>query len=125
MLVNKMNASIVVGLPLATGCYFMSNRLLLPEMESREDYERIVFLIVWLFSLIHAWIRKGVSIWVEQLLFTGLVFICLPIIDFLLTGTQLKLAIFNLDFVYLGFNIFSAFFGSMLFLAGIKLYRYK
>jgi uncharacterized iron-regulated membrane protein len=83
-LVIRLNVAAVAGLPLAMAAFFWANRLL-PAVAGRADWEVRLFFGVWLASFIHAWLRRPLQAWTEQLAAGALAFAALPLLNGLLT----------------------------------------
>ena len=78
--VNRLNVSVIVGLPIAMLAYLYANRLFVMPLGS-VNYEIYSFFAVWLMSLLIACITPKYYLWATQLkIFIGLAF-CLPILN--------------------------------------------
>lgn len=74
-LVEKLNISFIMGVMIAIGFYFLSNRFIPVEENSRQIMEINCFFIGWLISIVHAFIRDSKKAWFEQLFFAGAIYL--------------------------------------------------
>ncbi|KAA0911175.1 PepSY domain-containing protein [Pusillimonas sp. ANT_WB101] len=81
-LVRVLNIGTLIGLPLALGIYFWANRLLPEALPNRSLWEIRFFFLAWLLCFLHPLFRSDKRAWIEQLLFTALVYVGLPIFSF-------------------------------------------
>lgn len=81
-LVRVLNIGTLIGLPLALGIYFWANRLLPEALPNRSVWEIRFFFLAWLLCFLHPLFRSDKRAWIEQLLFTALVYVGLPIFSF-------------------------------------------
>jgi hypothetical protein len=79
--VESLNVAVVAGLFLACTTLLWSNRLLPAALADRQDWELRVFFGVWALSWLHAWLRKPLAAWREQLSATALMAVTLPLLD--------------------------------------------
>ena len=87
--VETMAIGSVTGLIVATGAFFVVNRLL-PEREvvgglSRQGLEIAVFFLVWVLSFLHAGLRRYAA-WREQALSIAALAIAAPMLNWVTTG---------------------------------------
>lgn len=87
--VESTNVAIVAGLSLACVALLWSNRLLPAELASRQDWELRLFFGIWALSWLHAWVRKPLSAWREQLSGAAVLALTLPVLDLMTTNTSL------------------------------------
>ncbi len=79
-LVNRLNVSIIIGLPIAMLSYLYTNRLVeLPA--GSPNYEIYSFFIVWLLSFISALCTPQKWLWKSQLKVLIILAICLPLLN--------------------------------------------
>ncbi len=79
--VESLNIAVVAGLLLACTVLLWSNRLLPAALADRQDGELRVFFGIWALSWLHAWLRKPLAAWREQLSWTALLAVTLPLLD--------------------------------------------
>lgn len=116
-LVERLNITFIAGLPLAIAGFFWANRLLPAALAGRADLEVVVFLCVWLLSLVHACCVRVTTGWTAQLTLTGALFLLLPALDALSCPTLLWRAIVSCDWIHLGFDLTVAVLGLVFLLA--------
>jgi uncharacterized iron-regulated membrane protein len=88
-IVNTLSIGTICGTILATGLFFIVNRLL-PQTAEFAGYERselevLAFYAVWLASFLHAGFRRKTA-WKEQLLLIALIALTAPILNWMTTG---------------------------------------
>ena len=110
-IVERLNIGGILGLLIAIVGYFYSNRLLPLVLEGRAELEVNIFLLVWLTSFIHAFLRPAHHAWGEQLFFAGVACLILPIVDYILHSEYLLSAINQGNTAYLTFTALLLFFG--------------
>ncbi|UPQ81643.1 PepSY domain-containing protein [Pseudomonas knackmussii] len=88
-LVESTNVAIVAGLSLACIALLWGNRLLPVELSSRQAWELRIFFGLWALSWVHAWGRKPLHAWREQLFATAALALLLPVLDMATTNTSL------------------------------------
>lgn len=79
-LVNRLNITVIIGLPLAMLGYFYSNRLLTLSTTT-PNYEIYTFFYIWLGSFILACLTPQYSLWKIQLKILFLVALMLPLFN--------------------------------------------
>ncbi|RYZ91919.1 MAG: PepSY domain-containing protein, partial [Moraxellaceae bacterium] len=84
-LVERLNISVIIGLPTAMAGYFLANRLIDINLEDRSALEVKAFFIVWGLLLVHALLRPWAKAWKEQLMLAGLAFAAVPVINLMVT----------------------------------------
>lgn len=84
-LVERLNISVIIGLPTAMAGFFLANRLLDVKLEDRSALEVKAFFIVWGLLLLHALLRPWAKAWKEQLMLAGLAFAAVPSINLIVT----------------------------------------
>ncbi|WP_407291521.1 PepSY-associated TM helix domain-containing protein [Stutzerimonas zhaodongensis] len=88
-LVESLNIAVVAGLSLACVALLWSNRLLPAELAARQGWELRLFFGIWALSWLHAWLRKPLHAWREQLAVAALMALALPVLDLLAFGGSL------------------------------------
>lgn len=86
-LVEVLNITAIIGLPLACAAYFYANRFIPADVEMRLNWEIRSFFTVWLLTLIYAIFRTHRQAWLDLLLLATLAFALLPVVN-LMTGGQ-------------------------------------
>ncbi|WP_417787969.1 PepSY-associated TM helix domain-containing protein [Stutzerimonas xanthomarina] len=79
--VESLNVAVVAGLALACVALLWSNRLLPAGMADRQNWELQLFFSVWALSWLHAWLRKPLDAWREQLSTAALLAVTLSVLD--------------------------------------------
>jgi hypothetical protein len=100
LLVEKLNIATIIGLITAIGLYFMANRLLPLDMMHRAEWEAHVMFIGWGLLFVHAALRSYHQAWLEQLGFTALVFLSLPLWSILFTDRPFWLSWTQQDWLF-------------------------
>lgn len=88
-MVESLNVAVVAGLSLACVALLWSNRLLPAELPSRQGWELRLFFGIWALSWLHAWVRKPLLAWREQLSGAAVLALTLPVLDLMTTNTSL------------------------------------
>ncbi|WP_434681651.1 PepSY domain-containing protein [Pseudomonas sp. R1-18] len=83
---ERLNVTIVAGLPLACVAFLWANRLLPIDLAQRGSHEVQVFFLVWLASFGHAIVRPRMAAWREQLGLTALLCLGLPLLSLAVPG---------------------------------------
>lgn len=123
--VEVMNIAAVVGLPLAVAAYFYANRFIPATLEMRSDLEIRTFFIVWLISLIYAACRPARQAWQELLCLTGILFLCIPILNAVTGGRPLWNSMYHGQWVVASFDLIALILGALLMYAFIKVKRHR
>jgi uncharacterized iron-regulated membrane protein len=92
-IVERLNIGFVAGFPAALVGFLWANRLLPASMAERADAEVNAMFALWGLLLVHAFMRRTRSAWVEQLGFTAGLLIALPLFDMLATSKGLPATI--------------------------------
>ncbi len=80
-MVESLNVAVIAGLLLACITLLWGNRFLPAELADRQNWELRVFFGVWALSWLHAWLRKPLAAWREQLSAAALLALSLPLLD--------------------------------------------
>ncbi|AOA58374.1 PepSY-associated TM helix domain-containing protein [Acinetobacter larvae] len=123
-LVEILNVSSIVGLPIACAVYFWANRVIPAQMEGRSEWEIKCFFIAWCLSLIHAAIRPHRQAWLEQLALASVLFLLIPILNPLTGGRGLWGSLYYGQWVVANFDLACVLLGLVLLYAFYKLKRY-
>ncbi|NQY89978.1 MAG: PepSY domain-containing protein [Colwellia sp.] len=119
-LVEQLNIGTIVGLPIAMALYFYANRLLPLELADRAEWEAHVMFISWALLLIYPVFRPKAKAWLEQLNLATMVFIFLPVVNFLTTDKHLGVTLAHGDWQYAGFDLTMLAIGLTFAFAGFK-----
>ncbi|MDO6642674.1 PepSY-associated TM helix domain-containing protein [Acinetobacter guillouiae] len=123
--VEVMNIAAVIGLPIACAAYFYANRFIPFEIETRLNWEIRTFFIVWLATLIYAALRPHRQAWLELLLFSGVAFALLPIVNFITGGQALWNSIANGQWMIASFDLMTWALAILFFYSFYKVKKHK
>ncbi|WP_174278873.1 PepSY-associated TM helix domain-containing protein [Sphingomonas bacterium] len=101
-LVERLNVGFVAGFPAAAVCFLWANRLLPSVMPGRADMEVNAMFLCWGAALLHAFLRRPGSAWVEQLGATATLLLALPVFDAFATTKGLPATIAAGDWPLVG-----------------------
>lgn len=116
-LVERLNIAALAGMPLACAAFFWANRLLPVDLAHRSEREVQVFLGIWAVSLLHALARPIFQGWREQLRAGAILFLLLPLLDVITTGSKLYDATMQGDWAHAGFDVAMIVCGTILWIA--------
>jgi uncharacterized iron-regulated membrane protein len=108
---DRMNIAAVAGPMMASVSYLWAVRLLPAAMAHRTDWEVRSFYLVWLVSLVHAFLRKPARGWTEQLVLTAALCLGLPVLGFFTPNSSLVFSFTHGDVVTAGVDLFTAAVG--------------
>lgn len=114
--VERMNAGVFLGLPIAIAAYFWANRLLPLSLTDRGLWEADLLFLSWLGVLIWSVFRPINQLWHELLLLGALSYGLLPLLNALTTNRGLLDSLNQQDWVFAGFDL------TMLVLGGLLLF---
>ena len=114
---DRMNVAAVAGPMMASIGYMWAIRLLPAAMAHRTDWEVRSFYLIWLFSLVHAFLRKPARAWTEQLVATAALCLGLPVMGFFIPNSSLVFSFTHHDWVLASVDLFSASVGAGLLIA--------
>ncbi|MCI3877923.1 PepSY-associated TM helix domain-containing protein [Acinetobacter higginsii] len=124
-LVEVLNITAITGLPIACAAYFIANRFIPAQLAERSPLEINVFFIVWLVCLIHAVIRAHRPAWLEQLALAAVLFLFMPILNFLTGGQALWMSIYHGQWMIASFDLVCIILGLIFIYSYYKLKRYQ
>lgn len=124
-LVEVLNITAITGLPIACAAYFIANRFIPAQLAERSPLEINVFFIVWLLCLIHAAIRAHRPAWLEQLALAAVLFLFMPILNFLTGGQALWMSIYHGQWMIASFDLVCIILGLIFIYSYYKLKRYQ
>lgn len=118
--VDKMNAGTIVGLCSAIGAYLIANRVVPADMVGRVAYEINTFFIVWLITFIIAFSSTRKCLWKRQFYIAALIFLSIPIINFIYTDRDIITLISHGDITLIVFELIVIFCGVLFGYLGYK-----
>ncbi|MGA6136327.1 PepSY-associated TM helix domain-containing protein [Acinetobacter dispersus] len=124
-LVEVLNITAIIGLPIACAAYFIANRFIPAQLAERSPLEINVFFIAWLVCLIHAAIRAHRPAWLEQLALAAVLFLFMPILNFLTGGQVLWMSIYHGQWMIASFDLVCIILGLIFIYSYYKLKRYQ
>jgi uncharacterized iron-regulated membrane protein len=111
-LVEGLNLTTIMGLPLATCAFFLANRLINPFINARADKEILAFFLTWLAVAILAVIKRDTAQWRFIAMCNALACLSVPLINAITTNgnivsylLQKQWALFTFDAIFLLFSI--------------------
>lgn len=115
-LVDALNIGAIAGLPIAFAVYFWANRLLPVEMAARSNAEANCFFIAWGVAALLAQIRPTRGMWRIQLSVGAALFVGLPLLNAVTTGSHLGVTLFGGPALraVAGFDIVTLLLGALL-----------
>lgn len=123
--VEVLNITAITGLPIACAAYFIANRFIPAQLAERSPLEINVFFIVWLLCLIHAAMRAHRPAWLEQLALAAVLFLFMPILNFLTGGQALWMSIYHGQWMIASFDLVCIILGLIFIYSYYKLKRYQ
>jgi len=121
ILIDKLNAAVVVGLPIAIAAYFWSNRLLPLAMSNRAEWELHSLFIVLAACACFCIVRAADKVWKSMLWIAATVYALLPIGNMLTTEHSLLASVQQGDWLMLGFDLSMLCFAGCFALAAVLL----
>ncbi len=123
--VEVLNITSIIGLPIACAGYFWANRFIPAQMADRTDWEIRTFLIVWLLTLIYAMLRKHRQAWLELLVLATAMYLFTPIINLATGGRALWSSVYHGQSVVASFDIVCLILAAIFAYSYYKLKRYQ
>ena len=114
---DRINIAAVCGPMMASAGYLWAIRLLPAAMAHRTDWEVRSFYLVWLVSLVHAFLRRPSRGWTEQLVLTAALCLGLPVLGFFTPNSSLVFSFAHGDVVTASVDLFTAAVGVCLLAA--------
>lgn len=108
---ERLNVAAIAGVMLACAGYLWANRLIPADLPGRAGREVLVFFALWLLSVPHAFTRPPRAAWVEQLGATAALCLFLPVLNHLMTGTGLPVALARGDAITIATDLTAAILG--------------
>ncbi|MEC8887479.1 MAG: PepSY domain-containing protein [Pseudomonadota bacterium] len=123
--VEVLNITSIIGLPIACAGYFWANRFIPAQMAERTDWEIRTFLIVWLLTLTYAMLRKHRQAWLELLALATAMYLFTPIVNFATGGRALWSSVYHGQWVVASFDIVCLILAAIFAYSYYKLKRYQ
>lgn len=120
-LIDKLNAGVVVGLPIAIAAYFWSNRLLPLTMENRAEWEIHTLFIVFVACMSFCLVRSTEKVWKNLLWLAASMFSLIPLGNILTTDHSIITSAQQGDWLMFGFDLSMLFFSACFALAALVL----
>ena len=123
LLVHRLNAGTIVGLPMAIAVYFLANRLLPVELLARGSWEiNALFTSLGLF-IIYPFLRPLKKFWVEMLIGAAVLFFTIPIINGLTTDKHLIASALAQDWTLFSFDLLMLLIAGKFVFAAIRVHK--
>lgn len=122
-LIDKLNAAVVIGLPIAIAAYFWSNRLLPLAMANRAAWELHVLFIVFAACICFCIVRAANKVWGNMLWLAAAAYAFLPLVNLLTTEHSLFVSARQGDWLMFGFDVSMLIFASGFTIAAILLQK--
>ncbi len=120
ILVNRINAGVIIGLPMAIAVYFIANRLLPVEIANRGAWEiNALFISLGLF-IIYPFLRPLKKFWIEMLVGAAILCFAVPIINALTTDKNIIATALAQDWTLFSFDLTMLLFGGMFIFAAVR-----
>jgi uncharacterized iron-regulated membrane protein len=121
-MVERLNAGVILGLPIGVAVYFLANRLIPVDLAGRAAWEMHALFIAWALMLLHALFRPSARVWDEQLTLAAALFTAIPVVNALTSDLHLGVTLPQGDWVLAGFDLtmlgFALVFAGALWLRG-------
>lgn len=124
MLVERLNAGALVGLPIGIAAYFWANRLLPLEMAGRADWELHLLFISWLATLLFASRRPIRCCWIELSALAAVSYLALPLLNLLTSDKHLIWSLSQQDWALAGIDLALLITGGLFALMAMQLRRH-
>ncbi|MCQ8878480.1 PepSY domain-containing protein [Pseudoalteromonas shioyasakiensis] len=123
--IDKLNAAVVIGLPIAIAGYFYANRLLPVDMVSRAAWEMHSLFIVFVLCVCFCVLQTAKQAWQRMLWLAASIFALVPLVNMLTTKHNIIVSFKNSDWLMLGFDLTMLLFAAGFALAACVLKRRK
>jgi len=125
ILVQRLNAGTIVGLPMAIAVYFIANRMLPLDIASRGSWEiNALFISLGLF-MVYPFLRPLKKFWVEMLIGAGALCLLVPIINALTTDKHLIASFIAKDWTLFSFDLTMLLFSGIFVFAALRVHQRK
>ncbi|MCV6589187.1 MAG: PepSY domain-containing protein [Marinobacterium sp.] len=105
MLVERLNAGTLIGLPAAIGLYFAANRLIPVALENRAELEQSALFISWGLILLYSARRPIQCCWYELSLLSATIYALLPLLSLITVEQHLFWGLANSDWALVGVEL--------------------
>ena len=122
--IDKLNAAVIVGLPIAIACYFLSNRLLPLAMPDRAEWEMHSLFIAFALCGIFCVLRVADKAWQNMLWVAAALYAFIPLCNMLTTEHNLLLSAQKGDWLMLGFDLSMLFFSACFAFSAVLLQKH-
>lgn len=121
--IDKLNAAVVVGLPIAIAAYFWANRLLPVEMANRAQWEMHSLFIVFALCCCFCIVRVAAKAWQNMLWLAVAAYALIPVVNILTTKHSMLASLQNNDWLMLGFDLSMLTFAGCFAIAAVVLQK--
>ena len=121
--VERVNAGMIAGLPIAIAIYFWANRLLPVGMDGRADWELHALFAALALALCYPVFRPALRAWVDMLWAAAVLYGLLPVVSALTTERHLGRSLTEGDWVMAGVDLALLATGAALALAAMTVKR--
>lgn len=122
-LVEVLNVSTIVGLPMGVAAYFLANRLLPLQMADRIDWEFHALFLVWGWTLLYAALRPVKRAWIELLWMAVAIYIAVPVVNALTSDRHLGMSLSHRDWGLAGVDLTMLALAAVFAWVAVKLRR--
>lgn len=122
-LVEVLNAGTIIGLPFGIALFFLANRLLPLQMESRAQWEFHALFLGWGWALLWASVRPLKRAWIELCWLTTAACVAIPLVNALTTDRHLGASVPAGDWALAGFDLSMLGFAACFAMMAVKLRR--
>lgn len=113
-IVERLNAGVIGGVPIALASYFLANRLLPVGMAARADWEINILFIAWGGAFVWSFARPTKRAWVEMPAAAAALFALVPVINAITTTRGLLPSLLAGDTVFVAFDLAMLVFAALL-----------
>ncbi len=125
ILVQRLNAGTIVGLPMAIAVYFIANRMLPLDIANRGSWEiNALFISLGLF-MVYPFLRPLKKFWVEMLIGAAALCLFVPIINALTTDKHLIASFIAKDWTLFSFDLTMLLFSGIFVFAALRVHQRK
>lgn len=125
ILVQRLNAGTIVGLPMAIAVYFIANRLLPVDIANRGSWEINALFISLAAFMLYPFLRPLKKFWVEMLLAAAILCFAIPIINTITTDKHMVATIIAQDWTLFSFDLTILAFGLLFIFAAYRVQQRK
>ena len=125
LLVQRLNAGAIVGLPMAIAVYFIANRLLPVDIASRGSWEINALFISLALFMAYPFLRPLTKFWVEMVAGAAVLCFSIPVINALTTDKHLFATFMAKDWTLFSFDLTMLLFGLMFVFSAFRIQQSK